>query len=112
MTSAMQYQPQPELSYLPSLPLQLANFIDGEWRAPASGRFLENINPATGAVLCQVPDSDEEDVAAATQAALAAFPRWSATPVEERFNILNCIATRIDQQRDDLALAETLDNGK
>ncbi|RYY65904.1 MAG: aldehyde dehydrogenase [Chitinophagaceae bacterium] len=41
-----------------------------------------------------------------------AFPAWSTTPAEERFLILNRIAQLIDEHRDALAEAETLDNGK
>ncbi|MGZ5285912.1 MAG: aldehyde dehydrogenase, partial [Flavisolibacter sp.] len=42
----------------------------------------------------------------------AAFPSWSLTPAEERFIILNRIASLIDAHRDELALAESNDNGK
>jgi aminomuconate-semialdehyde/2-hydroxymuconate-6-semialdehyde dehydrogenase len=48
----------------------------------------------------------------AVGAAQSAFELWSTTPVEERFKILNRIAELIDQHRDELALAETNDNGK
>ena len=46
------------------------------------------------------------------QAAQKAFPEWSITPVEERFKILNRIAELINENLDELALAETNDNGK
>jgi aminomuconate-semialdehyde/2-hydroxymuconate-6-semialdehyde dehydrogenase len=51
-------------------------------------------------------------VEAAVQTAKNAFPAWSVTPVEERFKILNRIAEIIDENLDELALAETHDNGK
>ena len=77
-----------------------------------SGNFIDGVNPATGEVFCQIPDSDESDVEAAVHAAQKAFPSWSVTPVEERFRILNRIAELIDAHLDELALAETNDNGK
>ena len=49
---------------------------------------------------------------AAVQAAKLAFPDWSTSPVEERFKILNRIAELIDAHLEELALAETNDNGK
>lgn len=49
---------------------------------------------------------------AAVNAAKKAFPAWSVTPVEERFRVLNRIAELIDADLEELALAETLDNGK
>ncbi len=60
----------------------------------------------------QIPDSNEKDVEVAVHAAQQAFPSWSVTPVEERFKILNRIAELIDAGLDELALAETNDNGK
>ena len=77
-----------------------------------TGKFIDNINPATGEVYGQIPDSNKKDIEAAVHAAQKAFPKWSVTPVEERFKILNRIAELIDANLDDLALAETNDNGK
>jgi aminomuconate-semialdehyde/2-hydroxymuconate-6-semialdehyde dehydrogenase len=58
------------------------------------------------------PDSNQKDVDAAVQAAQKAFPAWSTSTVEERFKVLNKIAELIDENLDELALAETNDNGK
>lgn len=95
-----------------SIPQQLTNYIGGNFQAPIDGNYLDNTNPATGAVYCQIPDSNHKDVAAAIAAAQAAFPAWSTTALEARFKILNRIATLIDENLDALALAETNDNGK
>ena len=93
-------------------PKQIANYIGGSLKAPIRGKYIPNINPATGETYSQTPDSDWEDVDYAVGAAQSAFQLWSTTPVEERFKILNRIAELIDQHRDELALAETNDNGK
>ncbi len=95
-----------------TLPYHLENFIGGNLIAPLSGKFIDNINPATGEVYGQIPDSNEKDVEAAVHAAKQAFPKWSTSSVEERFQILNRIANLIDENLDELALAETNDNGK
>jgi aminomuconate-semialdehyde/2-hydroxymuconate-6-semialdehyde dehydrogenase len=95
-----------------SIPYHLENFIGGNFIGPLSGAFIEGINPATGEVLCQIPDSGKKDIDAAVNAAKKAFPEWSVTPVEERFRLLNKIATLIDENLDALALAETTDTGK
>jgi aminomuconate-semialdehyde/2-hydroxymuconate-6-semialdehyde dehydrogenase len=94
------------------VPYHLENFIGGHLIGPLSGNFIDNINPATGEVSGHVPDSNEKDVNTAVQAAQKAFPEWSLTPVEERFRILNRMADLIDLHLDELALAETNDNGK
>jgi len=93
-------------------PAQIANYIGGALVAPVAGRYIPNVNPATGEAYSQTPDSDVQDVEAAVAAARAAFPTWSVTPAEERFRILNRIAELIDQNLEALALAETNDNGK
>lgn len=91
---------------------RIHNYIDGRLVAPASGAYLDNIDPATGRVYSQVPDSDEGDVARAVSAAERAFPTWSRTPAAKRFAILNRIAELIEANLERLALAECVDNGK
>ncbi len=93
-------------------PEKILNYIGGELKAPVNGKYIDNINPATGEVYSQIPDSTAHDVEEAVAAAKTAFPAWSKTPAEEKFKILNRIAELIDQNLDALAFAETNDNGK
>ncbi|MCB0714770.1 MAG: aldehyde dehydrogenase [Chitinophagaceae bacterium] len=79
---------------------------------PLSGKFIDNVNPATAEIVGQIPDSNEKDIAVAVHAAEKAFPKWRLTSLEERFAILNRIANLIEENLDTLALAETNDNGK
>jgi len=90
----------------------LLNYINGELVPPQADRWIDNYNPATGSVYARIPDSDEQDVARASEAAQAAFPVWSVTPVAERSRILDRVATLIEDNLDRLALAESIDNGK
>jgi aminomuconate-semialdehyde/2-hydroxymuconate-6-semialdehyde dehydrogenase len=94
------------------IPYHLENYIGGNLIGPLSGNFIDNINPATGEVVGQIPDSNEKDVNIAVEAAKKAFVNWSITSSEERFRILNRIAELIDAHLPELALAETNDNGK
>ncbi len=94
------------------IPYHLENFIGGNLIGPLSGKFIDNVNPATAEIYGQIPDSNEKDVEVAVNAAKKIFPAWSTTPVEERFKILNRIAELIDDNLEVLALAETTDNGK
>ena len=95
-----------------TVPYHLENFIGGNFIGPLSGQFIDNINPATAEVYGQIPDSNEKDIHAAVKAAKRAFTEWSVTTAEKRFFILNKIAELIDEHQDELALAETIDNGK
>lgn len=90
----------------------ITNYINGEHLPPASGAYLDNIDPATGEVYALVPDSDERDVERAVTAARAAFPTWAATPARERADTLLRLADLIDANLERLAHAECVDNGK
>jgi len=92
--------------------LRIQNYLNGQLVPPQAGRYLDNIEPATGQVYGQIPDSDASDVAAAVAAAEAALPAWRALPAEERGRLLVKIAELIDRDLDRLARAESQDNGK
>ena len=92
--------------------MQIHNYINGAQVEPHSRQSLDNINPATGAVWSQVPDSDATDVAAAYEAAKAAFPAWAALPAHDRAALLLRIADGIESRLEALALAESNDTGK
>ena len=88
------------------------NFIGGQWVAPRSGKYFDNISPVTGKAVCKIARSDAPDVEAALDAAHAAKDAWGRTSVAERAMILNRIADRMEANLEWLAVAETWDNGK
>ena len=92
--------------------VQIQNFIDGEFVPPIGGKYLDNIEPATGQPYSLVPDSDSRDVERAVDAAEKAFPTWSRTPAAERSRILLRIADLIDRDLEKFARAESIDTGK
>ncbi len=91
---------------------KLENYINGELVAPISGEYVDNYNPAIGEVYSLIPDSDERDVAKAVESAKNAFPEWSAKTPEQRHDILIAISKLIERDLDELAEAESIDNGK
>jgi aldehyde dehydrogenase len=96
----------------PTYKAQYENFIGGEWLAPTSGEYFDNISPVDGKLLTRVPRSNEKDVEAAILAADKAFQSFKHTSVIERSTLLNKIADAIESNLENLAIAETLDNGK
>jgi aminomuconate-semialdehyde/2-hydroxymuconate-6-semialdehyde dehydrogenase len=92
--------------------LHVNHFIAGRFVEPRSGRYLDNLDPATGQVYSRVADGDAGDVEAAVQAAAASYPAWSRTPVAERSRILLEIARRLEADLERLARAECIDTGK
>jgi aminomuconate-semialdehyde/2-hydroxymuconate-6-semialdehyde dehydrogenase len=91
---------------------KLQNYINGQLLAPASGNYIDNFHPATGKVYSLIPDSDGKDIQLAVEAAKAAFPSWSVTPVEKRAKIMLKIASIIERDMDAYVKAESKDNGK
>jgi aminomuconate-semialdehyde/2-hydroxymuconate-6-semialdehyde dehydrogenase len=91
---------------------KLQNFINGEYCPPINEQYFDNINPATGAVYCLIPDSDENDLVLAVKAAEKAFPIWSNMPAEERSKILVRFSEGIEKRMDQFVAAESKDNGK
>lgn len=92
--------------------ITIKNYINGKLKEPINKQWIDGINPGTGEVYGKLPNSGYEDVALAYKAAHAAFPAWSKTPIEKRSQILSKIADLIEEKLDDLAVAESLDNGK
>src|SRR5207249_2737064 len=92
--------------------IRIKNFIDGQFVEPIGGRYLDNIEPATGKPYSQVADSDSRDVELAVAAAENAFADWSQTPATERSRILLRIADLIERDLEKLARAESIDTGK
>ena len=91
---------------------KIKNYIGGEFTDPSSGRYIENFNPSRGAAYSLVAGSNENDVKLAFAAAQAAQPAWAALPVEERARYLRALSEAILERLDELARAESIDNGK
>ena len=96
----------------PAFKSQYDNFIGGKWVAPAKGQYFENISPVDGKVFTEVARSTKEDVDHAVTEAWKAAKKWNKTSATERSNILIKIADIMEQNADQLARAETWDNGK
>ena len=89
------------------------NFIAGEWRPSVEERWFKDVNPAdTRDVLGFFPDSSEEDVGEAVDAAREAFNGWAATPPSERGRILLRAALFLEEQVEELVKLLSREEGK
>jgi aminomuconate-semialdehyde/2-hydroxymuconate-6-semialdehyde dehydrogenase len=91
---------------------KILNYIGGELVEPSSANYLDNIEPATGKVYSQIPDSDSADIETAVAAAKKAQEGWATMPAENRSALLMKVADLIDRDLEELARAESIDNGK
>ncbi|GAK82606.1 aldehyde dehydrogenase [Vibrio ponticus] len=83
------------------------NYIGGEWVKPVAGNYFDNSSPVNGENFCKVARSSAADIELALDAAHAAKSSWAKTSVTERANILLKIADRIEENIEELAVAET-----
>jgi aldehyde dehydrogenase (NAD+) len=108
-----EYAPAPESRAVVDLRPGYGLFVDGEFAPAADGGVLKSVNPATEEVLAEVAVAGEADVDRAVRAARAACDRvWSRMPGTERGKYLFRIARIIQERARELAVLETLDNGK
>jgi lactaldehyde dehydrogenase / glycolaldehyde dehydrogenase len=88
------------------------NFVNGRFVPSTSGSRIVVKNPATGAEICTVPDSSEEDVNAALEAAEAAQKSWEKEPAAARARLLRAIAAKIRENVEPIARVITEEQGK
>ena len=94
----------------PVLPQHRGLYYGGRWHEGARSR-TDIINPATGASLGDAADADVEDVNAAVEAAMNAFPGWSSMAPLERADRLRALASLMRDNAEDLALIDSIDCG-
>lgn len=87
-------------------------FIGGQWKDASDHETFKTICPADGSTLAECAQATKEDVDEAVKAAWEAFKTWKHTTVAERAAILNKIAAIIDENKEHLAMVESMDNGK
>ncbi|RII20898.1 putative aldehyde dehydrogenase AldA [Streptomyces sp. YIM 130001] len=111
-STAFDYAPAPESRSVVDIAPSYGLFIDGEFTEAADGKVFKTVAPATEEVLSEVARAGTEDVDRAVRAAGKAFTRWSALPGAERAKYLFRIARILQERSRELAVLETLDNGK
>lgn len=91
---------------------ELGIYINGSWRR-GEGRDLHNVvNPATGAVIAELPLATAADLDEALDATAKGFAHWRAVDVNERAAILHKVAGLIRERAEDIAVLLTTEQGK
>jgi len=106
------YAPAPESRAIVDIKPSYELFIGGEF-VPATGGAFKSVNPATGEALAEIAEASAPDVDRAVAAARQAYESvWSRTPGTERAKYLFRIARIIQERARELAVLESIDNGK
>ena len=107
------YAPAPESRAIVNIREHCGLFIGGEFVEPIDGDAFKTVNPASEEVLAEVSSAGKADVDHAVAAARHAYANtWSSMPGRERAKYLFRIARIIQERARELAVLESLDNGK
>ncbi|MFM8514916.1 MAG: aldehyde dehydrogenase family protein [Actinomycetota bacterium] len=107
------YAPAPESRAVVDIAPHYGLFINGKFVEPRSGNYFKTINPASEEVLSEVSEAGQADVDAAVSAARKAFTKvWGPMEGRDRAKYLFRIARIIQERSRELAVLESLDNGK
>ncbi|MBN9335774.1 NAD-dependent succinate-semialdehyde dehydrogenase [Devosia sp.] len=87
-------------------------WINGAWKAGATGKRIDVIDPSTAEVITSVADASVEDAISAVDAAYAAGPAWAATPPRQRAEVLRRCYVLMMERQEILAQLISLENGK
>ncbi|MFG2099160.1 aldehyde dehydrogenase family protein [Micromonospora echinaurantiaca] len=108
-----EYAPAPESRSVVDIKPSYGLFIDGTFVDPTDGGSFKSINPASEEVLAEVAEGGAGDVDRAVRAARAAYEKvWGPMPGRDRAKYLFRIARIIQERSRELAVLESLDNGK
>jgi len=111
MSKLFEYAPAPESPSIARLKPHYGIFVDGTFRA-GRGEAVKTVNPATEEPLAEVAEASAADVDDAVAAARAASEPWAGLPGSVRAKYLFRIARAIQERARELAVLESLDNGK
>ncbi|MER7474852.1 aldehyde dehydrogenase family protein [Micromonospora sp. NPDC000018] len=108
-----EYAPAPESRSVVDIKPSYGLFVDGKFVDPADGGSFKSINPASEEVLAEVAEAGAQDVDRAVRAARQAYEKvWGPMPGRDRAKYLFRIARIIQERSRELAVLESLDNGK
>src|SRR4051812_28503327 len=112
-SSVFDYAPAPESRALVDIRSSYGLYIDGSFVDPTGGGSFKSVNPATEEVLAEIAEADGTDVDLAVRAARRAYTRtWSRMSGAERGKYLFRIARLLQERSRELAVLESIDNGK
>jgi len=112
-SASFDYAPAPESRAVARLSTTYGLFIGGQFRDPIDGGTFKTVSPASEEVLAEVSAAGPRDVDAAVAAARSAYDgAWGKMPGRQRAKYLFRIARLIQERARELAVVETLDNGK
>jgi malonate-semialdehyde dehydrogenase (acetylating)/methylmalonate-semialdehyde dehydrogenase len=112
MADGAKIQDTLDASPAPPAVARLRNYVGGEWVEVEGVETLEDVNPASGETVAEVPLSGTAEVDAAVAAARAAQPGWREVPPQQRARALLALREELLRRRKELVALVTADMGK
>lgn len=107
------YVPSLESTEVVKIKAKNSLFIGNKFISPSSGKYFPSVNPATGEALADIAEANIKDVDFAVKTARNAYQKvWAKMPGKERARYLFRIARLVQERSRELAVLETIDNGK
>jgi malonate-semialdehyde dehydrogenase (acetylating) / methylmalonate-semialdehyde dehydrogenase len=93
-------------------PKKLRYWVNNEWHASKTAKYMDCFDPSTGEVIAQAPQCTVAEVEEAITAARAAFQPWADTPPSKRIQVLFRMKALMDKHLDELTMLVATENGK
>ncbi|HZX02174.1 aldehyde dehydrogenase family protein, partial [Kribbella sp.] len=111
--SRFEYAPARESRAIVDIKSSYGLFINGQFTDAGDGKPFKTVSPASEEVLAEVSEAGPADVDKAVKAARKAFDKvWGPMSGKDRAKYLFRIARLIQERSRELAVLESLDNGK
>ena len=86
--------------------------VNNQWLSSATDKYMPVMNPSLGLQIAETPCCTQSEVDAAVNAAAAAFPAWSSTPIPQRIQLMFRFKALLDQHLDELTVLLATEMGK
>jgi len=86
--------------------------VNNQWKETCSGSYMAITDSSKGEVIAEAPRCTKEEVLAAIEAAKCAYPKWKATPVQKRIDIMFTLRQALNDHLEELTLGICKELGK
>ena len=86
--------------------------VNNEWLSSSTSKYMPVMNPSLGTQIAETPCCTQSEVDAAVQAAAAAFPEWSNTPIPQRIQLMFRFKALLDKNLEELTVLLATEMGK
>jgi malonate-semialdehyde dehydrogenase (acetylating)/methylmalonate-semialdehyde dehydrogenase len=100
------------LSIVKSKTRKLQYCVNNEWKESKTTKYMPVTDSSTGEIIGEAPCCTREEVMEAVAAAKAAFPKWRATPIQQRIQVMFRLKSIMDEHLDALSLSVSRELGK